>query len=75
MDGDNLLHKLLVLYENNELKWTTRQREQILIGYMSDLHLKNAVNYLENANRTAYSEVLKFILKLELMKRCNKNKD
>ena len=44
---DLLLEKWLRARENGELKWKTKNGDEISIKNMSDYHLENAINMLE----------------------------
>ena len=46
---DLLLEKWLRVRENGELKWKTKNGDEISIKNMSDYHLNNAINMLERA--------------------------
>ena len=46
---DLLLEKWLRARENGELKWKTKNGDEISIKNMSDYHLNNAINMLERA--------------------------
>ena len=50
--------EIWVLYQKNKLKWTTKEKEKILVKNMSDEHVVNTKNFLVNkkSDNTAVAE-------------------